>query len=119
MPTIPPDLQERFSSLSLDKRLGNLASSLVHIASALELMPQQKNGFTFVREAMAYIEWTSNDLELDRTVEMVEMQRRMAHWSRVWDQIWTDPLERQKVQTQARAWAEKLLGWMEELQARG
>ena len=118
MPTIPPDLQQSFSSLSLEKRLGNLASTFVHIASAIELQPQRKNGFAFVREAMAYIEWTANDLELDRTVEMVDMQRQLAHWSRIWDQIWTDDLERQKVQIQARAWAEKLLSWMEELQAR-
>ena len=48
---------------------------------------------------MAYIEWTANELELERIVEMVDMQRQMVHWSRVWDHIWTDDLERQKVQT--------------------
>jgi len=107
--------RERYMRFSMDRRVGNLATNVNRLALFLEQDHSSADTFYLLRETQYLVDWTSLEMNLENQVELLELQRQLSRWKLKWDQIWTNDLERQKVQTQARAWAEKLLGWMEEL----
>ena len=111
--------RERYMRFSMDRRVGHLSTNVNRLALFLEQEHSSDDTFYLLRETQYLVDWTSLEMNLENQVELLELQRQLSRWKLKWDHIWTDDLERQKVQIQARAWAEKLLSWMEELQARG
>lgn len=113
------ELQERYLSDSLPIRIGNLAATINRIALRMNANFSSEKVLRLVLEGQEFIEWTASSLEPERAEELVQgLQMTLAGWKLHWDSIWISDLERQNVQIQARAWAEKLLGWMEDMQAR-
>jgi len=114
MPT--KSLENSFLRLPIYKRVGNLASEVNRISLQVLRDDHVDTGITWVNQSLKIIPWTAPHLEPKNTIELQELEKLLSSWKENWSSILLDQSERQKVQTQARAWAEKLLGWMEELQ---
>jgi hypothetical protein len=110
--------RERYLRFSMERRVGNLATNVNRLGIYLNTDHSSEDTVYLLRETQYLLDWTSLELNFESKVELLELQRQLSRWKLNWDSIWTNELERQKVQIQARAWAEKLLGWMEDMQAR-
>jgi len=73
-------LRDRFQRDRLDRRLGNIASNLLRLSSWLQMGRDPQATVDLMRETAAMIEWTGDDA----TEELVNIQRELCRWRRVW-----------------------------------
>ncbi len=73
-------LRERFLRGPLDRRLGNLASDLLRLSTWLRL----RRDDTLARELIQEIAWMIEWSDEHATEELVNMQRELCRWQRVW-----------------------------------
>lgn len=100
--------RERYLSLSVSTRLGGLAADLARIASFTEAGANTAvEGL--LEESTAFIEWSASDLPIDDAAELVDIQRGLAHWRRIWPDAQNDPAERLALASQAQAWSDRVL----------
>jgi len=65
-----------------------------------------------LEESRAFIEWSAPDLLPDRVddaARLVDIQRGLTHWYWNWHEAQNDPVEREKLAAQARAWSDEVL----------
>ncbi len=65
-----------------------------------------------LEESLAFIEWSTPALLPDRVEDaarLVEIQRELTHWRRVWNVAQHDPASRARFVEQARAWSDEIL----------
>ena len=65
-----------------------------------------------LEESRAFIEWSAPDLLPDRVddaARLVDIQRGLTHWCRVWNEAQRDPIQRAQLAEQARAWSDEVL----------
>ena len=72
-------LRERFFRDSPDRRLGNLASDLLRLSTWLRMRRDEGAG-ALMREIAWMVEWTGEDA----TEELVDIQRELCRWRRIW-----------------------------------
>jgi len=101
--------RERFLRDQLPVRLGNLASNLARIESISKHPALREAASKVLVESKFFIEWTAADASLPQQVELLELQRRLAHWQLSWNKIWEDAESRSRVAGEARQWSNRLL----------
>jgi len=73
-------MRERYLRDERPVRLGNLASSLLRLSKWIRMRQREDGAIDLMREIAWFMEW-SGDLAL---VELVDMQREICRWRRIW-----------------------------------
>ena len=73
-------LRERFLRDGLDRRLGNIASSLLRLNGWLRMARDPQAMVDLMRETATMIEWMGDDA----TEDFVNIQRELCRWRRIW-----------------------------------
>lgn len=77
-------MYKRYTQLTWQQQLGNLASTLARISSQAALPESDKLVVTSLREAALLIEWSSPNVPSDFLLELAAMQRELLAWHRCW-----------------------------------
>lgn len=101
--------QERFLRDPLPVRLGNLASNLARLKSFTAHITMSDAAQKIVYESKHFIEWTIGEAELALQVELIELQRQLAHWQLGWAENWNHPERRNQIAEAADVWTQKIL----------
>jgi hypothetical protein len=109
--------REKYTRQSVPRRLGNLSSNLNRIATYSDGSFCKESIFELIRESQYFAEWTIADTPLEIILNLVEMQRQLARWKVHWDKTWEDPEQKLRMQHDAKQWSDKLIDWMEAVQA--
>ncbi len=102
-------LRERFMRDPLPRRLGGLAATLARISSSARHADDPAIVAQHLDEARHLIEWTAADAEPEVAAELVQMQRLMTIWQKVWENAYKDIHQRTLLSVQAKDWADKTL----------
>ena len=92
-------------------RLGGLAADIARVSSFAEI-PDGRAVETMLEESRAFVEWSAPDLLPDRVddaARLVDIQRGLTHWYRIWNEVQNDPVQRKQLVEQARAWSDEIL----------
>jgi len=73
-------MRERYLRDERPVRLGNLASSLLRLSKWIRMRQRDDGSIDLMREIAWFMEW-NGDLAL---VELVDMQREICRWRRIW-----------------------------------
>ncbi len=73
-------LRDRFLQDGLDRRLGNIASDLLRLSTWLRMRRDDSAILDLMREIAWMIEWTGDQA----TEELVDVQRELCRWRRIW-----------------------------------
>jgi hypothetical protein len=73
-------MHDRYLRDTAPVRMGNLASSLLRLSQWVKTRHKEETIIDLMREIAWLLEWCG-DLAL---VELVDMQREICHWRRVW-----------------------------------
>ena len=98
-------LQDRIQQLDWPHQLGNLASTLAHIASNVTLPERDSLTTDLLREAAMLIEWSAPYVPASFQLELANMQRELLEWHRLWPLDAARPL----LALQSRGHADRLL----------
>jgi hypothetical protein len=74
--------RERFLRDGRDRRLGNIASNLLRLSGWLQAGRDLRATIDPMQETAAMIEWVGDDA----TEELVNVQRELCRWRRIWPQ---------------------------------
>lgn len=102
-------LYQRFMRDPLERRLGNLASTLGKISSNARNSENPNNVLDLFDEAKHFIEWTAADTESEVAAELVQTQRLITLWQKTWTTAYKDKTQRILLATQAKEWSDKAL----------
>ncbi len=73
-------LRERFLRNAPDRQLGNLASDLLRLSAWLRMRRDDQAALDLIREIAWMIEWSGPHA----TEELVNVQRELCRWRRIW-----------------------------------
>jgi hypothetical protein len=73
-------LKERYLRDSPDRQLGNLASDLLRLSTWLQMRRDDRATVDLMREIAWMIEWSGHHA----TEELVNIQRELCRWRRLW-----------------------------------
>ena len=79
-------LSDRYSRLTWQQRLGNLASTLARAASAANSPRAMSSVRDLLREGMWVIEWSQRDTPLTALTELAGIQRELGLLGHAWEQ---------------------------------
>lgn len=102
-------LHQRFMRDPLERRLGNLASTLAKISSNARNSETPNAVSDLLDEAKRLIEWTAADAESEIAAELVQTQRLITLWQKIWSTVYKDKTQRILLATQAKEWSDKVL----------
>ncbi len=108
---IPVTRRERYLKQSLPIRLGGLSTDIARVSSFAEI-PDIRAVETMLEESRAFVEWSAPDLLPDRVddaARLVDIQRGLTRWYRIWNDAQHDPAQRAQLAAQARAWSDEIL----------
>lgn len=77
-------MYKRFTQLTWQQQLGNLASTLARISSQATSPESDKLVTDSLREAALLIEWSAPNVPPDFLLELAAMQREVLAWHRCW-----------------------------------
>ena len=100
-------LRPRYSRLSWQQRLGNLASTLARSATASQHKGTTTSVPDLLREGMWIIEWSAPDAPLEILVELASMQRELGLLRQAWER--DAPAIQPVIAFRARAMSERVL----------
>jgi hypothetical protein len=87
--------QQKFIKNDIPSRLQQLSAHLLQIHSLSGL--DAPSILQSIKDCRYWIEWTAPDLDIDRAVKLVEIQRRLSYWLFHWDEICLDDVRLQQV----------------------
>lgn len=96
----------------LPTRLAHLAADLQRIVSLIENSDSNVSVIELMNQCMQSLESSAPDLMPDRVNDaayLMDVQRGLAHWRRIWDQAHNDPVQRRQLAEQAREWSIEIL----------
>ena len=102
-------LYQRFMRDPLERRLGNLASTLGKISSNARNSNTPNTVLDLLDEAKHLIEWTAADADSEIAAELVQTQRLITLWQKTWSTVYKDKTQRILLATQAKEWSDKAL----------
>ena len=102
-------LYQRFMRDPLERRLGNLASTLGKISSSARNSETSNAVSDLLDEAKHLIEWTAADADSEIAAELVQTQRLITLWQKTWSTAYKDKTQRILLATQAKEWSDKAL----------
>ncbi len=77
-------MYKRYTQLTWQQQLGNLASTLARISSQATSSESDELVTDSLREAALLIEWSVPNAPTDYLLELAAMQREMLVWHRCW-----------------------------------
>jgi hypothetical protein len=101
--------RERFLRDPLSRRLGGLAATLGRVSSTAMRSTNPAIVQAMLEEAKYYIEWTAAETEPETAAELVDMQRLITLWLKVWESASQNKTQRTLLSVQARQWSERTL----------
>jgi hypothetical protein len=102
-------LYQRFMRDPLERRLGNLASTLGKISSNARNSDKPNTVSELLDEAKHFIEWTAADADSEVAAELVQTQRLITLWQKTWSTVYKDKTQRILLATQAKEWSDRAL----------
>jgi hypothetical protein len=102
-------LYQRFMRDPLPRRLGGLAATLGRISSSARQSTDAEQVTNLLDEAKHLIEWTAADAEPEIAYQLVEMQRLIVLWQKIWAKTEATREQRILLVTQAKQWADQAL----------
>jgi hypothetical protein len=99
--------QQAFIKNDLPSRLKQLADHLLQIKSLSGHDAQSTSGL--IKDCRYLIEWTAPEMEIDRAVKLVEIQRQLSYWLFHWENICSDNTKLQQVHQDCGALAQTVL----------
>jgi len=109
---ISQEIRDRFFKDALPVRLGGLAADLARIVSFSKNPNSASTVSHLLEESRYFIEWSAPNLLPDRVddaARLVDIQRDLTHWFRVWNRAQDDPAQREKLSEQAQTWSDEVL----------
>lgn len=103
------NLRHRFLSDSLPVRLGGLSATLGRISSSARTSSSHDVVADLLDEAKQLIEWTAADAEPETGAELVQIQRLIVLWQKVWGTATSDRTKQILLSISAKAWSDKAL----------
>lgn len=100
-----PQFGERFSQLTWSQQIGNLASTLSHIASRATAPKSEALVSRWLREAAVLIEISAPHVPQTLLLELAPLQRELL----VWSALWPEKAPRELLALQTRHIADRLL----------
>jgi len=105
------EIRERYLQQDIQTQLGSIAADLARIVSFADFH-DDKAVTGLIEESRAFVEWGTPSLLPDRVEDaarLVDIQRGLTHWYWIWNQVQTDPNQRQKLREQAQRWSDEVL----------
>jgi hypothetical protein len=106
---IKPEIRDRYLRDALPIRLGGLAANLARIVSFSKNPKSARAVEGLLDESRAFIEWSAPETPIDDAAQLVDIQRGLTHWRRIWAEAQQHPLEREELAKQAKAWSDQVL----------
>lgn len=85
-------LRERFETLTWSQQVGNLASTLAHIAKRAESPKYDKLVLTWLKEVVLLAELAASNVPKDYEIELTAVQQEAKLWQQIWPLEPTRPL---------------------------
>jgi hypothetical protein len=102
--------RERFLRDATPVRLGNLASTLGHIATLVPQSLHTRGVKKMVDEAAWFVEWAVPEMsDVEEQAELVDLQRQLSKWRNHWEEISGDETARLQVARVAARWSSRVL----------
>lgn len=101
--------QARFLRDPVPVRLANLASNFARLQSFTAHPKMGEAAHRVVHESKHFIEWTALDAALPIQVELLEVQRHLAHWQLTWTESWDNVEKRAEIANYAALWVQTFL----------
>jgi hypothetical protein len=101
--------RQRYLRDPLPIRLGGLAATLGRISSSARQSDSPTVMIDLLDEARHLIEWTAAETEPEIAAELVQMQRLMTIWLKIWGTPNCDQYQRTLLSVQAKDWSDKAL----------
>lgn len=101
--------RDRFMSLALPVRLGELAESLAFARTASDHPEYPKFLRRLLYECQNYIDWIAAEVDHNVQSELAELRSHLAAWLCDLQAIANDPLKRASVVTALGDWSQKIL----------
>ena len=102
---VTPQFYERFSQLAWPQQIGNLASTLGHIASRATAPQSEALVSRWLREAAILIEISAPHVPPALLLELAPLQRELL----VWHSLWPEKAPHELLALQTRHISERLL----------
>jgi hypothetical protein len=77
-------LEKKFKKMSWQQQIGNLASTLGRVSNQAKSAESDRIVLDGLREAAHIIEWSVPHVPAEFAFELVNMQRELSAWKRVW-----------------------------------
>ena len=101
--------KERYLRDPLPVRMGGLAANLARVGSFVSFPKGKTAVGDLLFESKYFVEWTAAEFELETTVELVDLQRKLVRWHRNIDRLWNDDNLRTELGAEARKISERLI----------
>ena len=102
-------IKNRYNREELPTRLGNLASNMARIASVSKNPDNWKIVDSLMEESKFFIEWNIKDATYEQLILLSQIQRQLAFWQSIWEQIYTNEIECETIRNYAQKWSMELL----------
>jgi hypothetical protein len=102
-------LYQRFMRDPLPRRLVGLSATLGRISSSARQYTKVEHVTDLLDEAKHLIEWTAAEAEPEIGSQLVEMQRLIVLWQKIWTKTEVTREQRILLATQAKQWADQAL----------
>lgn len=103
--------KERYLRDPLPIRLAGLAADLARVVSSARHESGSESVSEMLEESQYYIEWTAADAEPEIAAELVDMQRLIVLWRKVWPEAQKNKTQRILLSVQAKKWSDQVLGY--------
>ncbi len=90
-------------------RLGGLAANLARVSSISNNPDNIVAAHGLMEESKHFIEWTAPEAKDETTLELADLQRKLAQWQRNLNSDWHDGQRRMEIGKQAKALSEIVL----------
>ena len=97
--------RQRYMRDPLPVRLGGLAATLARISSSARQPDSRQVVADLLDEAKHYIEWTAAETEPETAVDLVQIQRLITLWQKVWQSA--NPQQRTLLSVEAKGWSDR------------
>lgn len=102
-------LRSRYLQDPILVRLGGLAANLARVASFSKNDKHHDVVLAILQESKWFIEWTADQLDINKSVELVNLQIKMAVWQLQSHQKWNDESWRSELISQSQQWSQRIL----------
>lgn len=102
---------QRYMQDPLPVRLGGLAADLARIASSARRVSGATVVDSMIEESRWFIEWTAAEAEPEVAAELVDIQRLLGLWRRVWPEAQKHQTQRTLLAVQAKKWSDQVLDY--------